>query len=423
MILKRRSKMPPLLIECAGKIIKYQGTIGVFTDMYHDRPSKIVSGRLIDIDNGNSSYIRTEESERCTIAGTADLKGMTAESRAKLLHYAQVSGCTVGGDPEIFVVDKDGIVIPAFKFLPNKKAAKQSGEGVFWDGFQAEFTVPHGGCLAYFTDATHYQLVKLWKAARAFDRKCQFTYKSVMDIPTEVMADAKPEHIELGCAPSKNVYNTPSIQVQDPAALPIRFAGCHFHFGLSGRKEEEKINMIKAADAIFGIMSVSMFQKVESPLRRMYYGRAGEYRFPSHGIEYRTPSSAVLVSPVVYHFSYDMTRAAIFLGLNYPIFKLILPVKEDVIVGIINNYDIPKAKKVIKSNEAVFAGLIKRRYSNYHENTHKALLDMIYSGVDNFFDINAIHKNWYLDGSWHTHSDNKNGCVYRWSPEKKLEEE
>src|SRR6266550_1674848 len=89
---------------------------------------------------------------------------------------AYCSGIT-GADPEIFCVDKNGIIIPAFSFLPTQKKAKpmnpsgyyspySSAPLIYNDGFQAEFTVSPGGCHSSIVDCIQSQMKLLLKAAR-----------------------------------------------------------------------------------------------------------------------------------------------------------------------------------------------------------------------------------------------------------------
>ena len=79
---------------------------------------------------------------------------------ANLGQFTRRIMCTIGTDPEVFVEDGKGKVLPAFSFLSGKTAPStyKTGDGAFngtyyWDGFQAEFTTPgHITCLAQMSD-------------------------------------------------------------------------------------------------------------------------------------------------------------------------------------------------------------------------------------------------------------------------------
>ena len=83
-----------------------------------------------------------------------------------------------GCDPEVFVVDKDGAVVPAFRFLPDKKNALESSVSLvggnvqynrprcFWDGFQAEFTTTSFNCHGWAGDYIYAGLKTIYDQAK-----------------------------------------------------------------------------------------------------------------------------------------------------------------------------------------------------------------------------------------------------------------
>lgn len=340
------------------------------------------------------------------------------EMREKLLWYIPLSGCTIGADPEVFIVDKNDIVIPAFKFLPSKKEGNP-----FWDGFQCEFTIPNSTCLAYMTDNVQGSLKRIYDLAVAYNKEAKMVYKDVVDIPLPLLMEADPEHIALGCAPSLNVYNTKPIHVGDPSVLPFRFAGCHLHFGgeFSHPYTQEVVtNMVKTMDIIFGITSVSLLQGMEDIRRRKFYGRAGEYRLPSHGLEYRVPSSAILAHPALFHLSYGLARAGFFLGKRFKGLIENWNVSDDKIKHIINNYDVIEAQKVLDKNYKLMKLILSRLFS---PNTiiQNALWRLIKEGAINHMDITDMAGNWRLyNFSWVQHSGAYDCTMSDWLYNHKL---
>ena len=69
-----------------------------------------------------------------------------------------------GSDPEMFVTDSKGIMIPAWKFLPSKSARLNTTQP-YWDGFQAEFCVYANRCNEYHTDSVAAGLRGVYEAA------------------------------------------------------------------------------------------------------------------------------------------------------------------------------------------------------------------------------------------------------------------
>jgi hypothetical protein len=372
--------------------------------------------RFLEIPSLKSTYLNADRGSMVRFL-TEDEKAeyVTKKALAELIRSIPVSGCTIGTDPEVFVVNEHGVIVPAFTFLPDKKHGNP-----FWDGFQAEFTSDIGGrkdwhsCLAYLTDDVQKGLKQVkTKANDKFGDKVHLTWKTVLEIPQAVMAKADEKHWELGCAPSRNVY--PSIKPLagiDGSALPIRFAGCHMHFGHGKLNDETLTRMIKALDAIYGVMTVSLFAGMEDPVRRRYYGRAGEHRLPNHGVEYRVTSSAMIAHPVLFHLCFDIARMVTYIGMAVPKIRDIWAYDGDAqIMDIINTYDVPAARDLLKRNHNAFESLIGRRYVAGKENAMK----LIEHGAMGLLPLDDMEKNWLLRGkrTWNAHSEATNCCVYR----------
>jgi hypothetical protein len=86
------------------------------------------------------------------------LENNMSEKKKRQLTFARLKPnpqeVTVGSDPELFVVDGQGEMIPAFKFLPSAAEAKATHKKLFWDGFQAEMIPCNSGefCLNLLMD-------------------------------------------------------------------------------------------------------------------------------------------------------------------------------------------------------------------------------------------------------------------------------
>src|SRR5690606_38791590 len=64
-------------------------------------------------------------------------------------------------------------------------------------------------------------------------------------------------------------------------------------------------------DLVVGIPSVLMDRDPSNIERRKLYGRAGEYRLPAHGFEYRTPSNFWLTSYPLMSLVFGLARMAV----------------------------------------------------------------------------------------------------------------
>jgi hypothetical protein len=228
----------------------------------------------------------------------------------------------------------------------------------------------------------------------------------------------KPEHVELGCDPSKNIYGISGTQVDDGRLLGVRMAGGHIHFGRPITPAETE-RCVKALDAIAGIVGVSLFASIDKPLRRKYYGLPGEYRLPVHGLEYRTLSNAWLAHPAVMHLTVDVAREAYRVGLNN--YLQWWKAKEELVVDTILHHDVKTARQILTTNKVMLMGLLEWLYRqerngyvlNGKENAEIAY-NAILNGVESIVaDPDNVEKNWLLNrpGEWATHSGSK-GCQW-----------
>lgn len=211
----------------------------------------------------------------------------------------------IGSDPEIFAARPDGTLVPAFEFLRSKK---ENGR-IYWDGYQAEFAPHTDTCLnGHISGNIVRCLRELRSALKAKFPKASLVLKNTFDIPEERLANDDPEFVAFGCTPSLNAYGEEPAVKMLGKDVPFRTAGGHMHFTCLQKNAPA---YVKELDRVLGVISVAMFQYWDSPRRRMFYGRAGEYRLPSYGMEYRVLSNAWLAHPALAHFVYEVARVVI----------------------------------------------------------------------------------------------------------------
>jgi hypothetical protein len=327
-------------------------------------------------------------------------------------HLPKIVGY-VGSDPEIFVTKKDGTLIPAFEFLKSNKdkdcTKTADGSIVYWDGFQAEFTTKPYGCLAYHTDSVQYGLKALLDEAKKYDKGAKLSIQTVMQIPEQLLKEGKKEFVELGCMPSENAYKMKGEDMGNGRTLPIRSAGGHIHFSLNKNQQEKAVDIVKGMDAIIGVACVALFANYDNPMRRKYYGMAGEYRLPAHGIEYRTLSNAWLVHPFAMNIVFDLARVGAAFG--YHGFVKHFNATEKEIIDCINACDVKKAQEIMDRNKDIFLNLLQCVYPFKKEHIDM-LYEVFYNGIDKYLkNPEDVEANWLLDSnSWlgHGESPDKN---------------
>ena len=228
----------------------------------------------------------------------------------------------IGTDPEMFV-ENEGKLLPAFEFLPSKHEAlredldskyfRNETTRVYWDGFQAEWDFAGGvSCIVALMQGNRGAMKLLLQKARAKFPKAKLSLKSVYHIPKEEMDKYDSSFIQLGCMPSFNAYKRNGLQVDDARDFLDRSTGGHKHFACKSLAENQIVPAVKTLDKIAGIWSVGAAVSLDQPIRRKFYGLAGEFRVPKPYIqpydvakkpwtrvEWRTPSNFWLCSPSI----------------------------------------------------------------------------------------------------------------------------
>lgn len=333
---------------------------------------------------------------------------------------AQASVWKTGWDPEMFVVDEKNSLIPAFGFLPSKQTpiiydsgvkvsdtADRRYNAIYYDGFQAEFSTFPIQCHGYGIDYLRSGLRGILLEARKKSPKAQLSLKSVFRISPQMMMESDDEFVALGCNPSENVYGGPPLIVDDARNFPYRVAGGHVHFEIPSVTIKEKLPyIIRAMDFFLALPCVGMFADVDDPLRREFYGKAGEHRIPKYGLEYRTLSNAWLCSPIITHGVMDLARRAVAAGQIEGFDFKQFGTSDEEVQEIINFCDVKNARKIIEKHWPVWDSLLKA--AGYNPKMVQAMSDGFLGSVGAIVpEYEKIESNWRLDiPMWQRHSDN-----------------
>lgn len=210
---------------------------------------------------------------------------------------------TWGADPEGFFQDGDRI-IGSEKLIPKRGYGTKFGQ-ITRDGVQFELH-PHPGSIS---DVVHNVGGLLIAANRlASDDGYRINYQTLVEVSKEEFDSLSPECQELGCMPSYNVYGDFPLNV-DTTAYRKRSAAGHLHIGL-GNKEVLRFRekLVPLMDLFVGNTCVLLDRDPGAVERRQNYGRAGECRFPKHGVEYRTISNFWLRDPSLMAFVFGLAE-------------------------------------------------------------------------------------------------------------------
>lgn len=219
-----------------------------------------------------------------------------------------VIGCSMGCDPEFFL-EQDGKVVGSELTIPEngldctqlltkeqlragyRQDLQSKQAKLVQDGVQVELNPNPSHCRQTLTS----EMSVAFKTLKDHLKKTKgltASFKSVIEMDPVELAKLSEKAKILGCAPSMNAHKTSSINVADASKYMKRSAGGHFHFGTKDIGLKASPDQIATAmDTFVGLASVLMDRDPEAAERRKLYGRAGEYRTPRHGFEYRTCSN------------------------------------------------------------------------------------------------------------------------------------
>lgn len=226
----------------------------------------------------------------------------------------------IGCDPEFFF-KQNGEIVGAEKFLSkNGLEAGVKMSKFIIDGVQAELNPKQSYCRAYLGNeiAACFKTLKkeLKKKGKGFS--CDFS--QAIEISKKHLDELADQSKIFGCAPSKNIYKNVSgikIDAVDPSKYLTRAAGGHIHIGKyenadvadAFAKDHERV--VEMLDIICGNTCVLVDRNPANKERRKLYGKAGEYRLPEHGLEYRTLSNFWLTSYPLMSLATGLARFAV----------------------------------------------------------------------------------------------------------------
>lgn len=209
---------------------------------------------------------------------------------------------TIGVDPELFL-KLDGKPIGSERVVP-------AGAGlVVRDGFQVEFNPPASmsiSVLGSWISKCFSELDRMVKLHPGVE----ISFDEVVDVDMEELNSLSERSRILGSGPSFNVYGTKPLKCDRDTYL-VRSAAGHMHFGLRGPLFDERVRLASWLDVFVGNTLVLVDREPRAAERRENYGRAGEYRIPNYGLEYRTPSNFWLRSYTMMDFAFRLADMAI----------------------------------------------------------------------------------------------------------------
>jgi hypothetical protein len=337
----------------------------------------------------------------------------------KTLHH--LAGVYIGMDPELFIRDAKGHIVPSEVVIPpggmNFFQKGQKKKEVVRDGVQAEIHPRPYTCRANMANELSAILRGFIKEVRKKGYNLDFT--QTIEIPKGQFAKLSAEAKALGCMPSFNVYDPALIIKVNPQTYRKRSAGGHIHLGIGKTyvPVEEYPRVVKLLDTLVGNTCVMIDRDPLAAIRRRNYGRAGEFRTPPHGLEYRTLSNFWLRAYPLMSFVTGMCRFAIDVEYNSRknpagIFQwefadtLLGMVDEKAIRKAIDKNDVDLAKKNWKKVRAFieeFApnSLESGLYAGSLDAFDYFIEKIDEGGLDYWFPVDKTEERWLNQGEGH----------------------
>lgn len=205
---------------------------------------------------------------------------------------------TFGTDPEFILADEKGKFKSAIGVVPGSKEKKfkRDGDFFFYDNVLAECTVSPA-------KDPEEAVVNVGRSLRSISeivRPLKITNVSAGHFAGEEMRHD--EARKAGCAVEMCAYGMRTIPPGRVKKLfkneNFRTAGGHVHIGTPlGADHEKCVMLVRMLDLFLGVPGLLIDDSPMAVERRKIYGKAGRYRQPEHGVEYRTPGNFWISSP------------------------------------------------------------------------------------------------------------------------------
>ena len=288
----------------------------------------------------------------------------------------------MGADPEFFF-SKDGKVVGAEKIIPKEGLLTNNygnNNNIKIDGIQAEINPPPDTCREALARNIGFCFLKLTQEMKK-DKEIKIDFTITKKLTKKELEEISEENKQLGCTPSLSTYKSRSLVIKNPSLYQYRSAGGHIHLGEQDKDDymnHSKINkalknperLVPILDILVGNTCVLIDKDPNNKIRRRNYGRAGEYRTPDHGLEYRTLSNFWLKNYTLMSFVMSLARQAVVIVAHSTTknnYEKMLRKKANMrdIKRAINNNDTELARKNFNKICPVISEIMQKQYGKF----------------------------------------------------------
>ena len=202
-----------------------------------------------------------------------------------------MSNGLVGCDPEFFVMDSSGTIIPGTVAFPTTVMTRWGY--INHDGIAVEINP-----LPSKSGQEMYEKVNMLIDVIKNEYGLKPDFASVcIDVDRDIIqqaGEANPSALEFGCSPDLNAWGDEPSYRGDASGITRRYSGGHFHLD-TGAIYPQKLEQIRTLERTVGLIINSFCDQDKEQERRKFYGKSGCCRVTNYGFEWRVPSSAIFV--------------------------------------------------------------------------------------------------------------------------------
>jgi len=210
----------------------------------------------------------------------------------------------VAADPEVVVVNAEGVPVPCVGILPGSKKEPFSNEfgEIMEDNVLAEFTINPQNTAEDFSQAFDDQITALKEMLKPHGLGIAF--KSSVHFKPEELTSKQAR--EAGCDPDYNAWAAlnPTVRLGNTT---LRTAAGHIHMDIptADRHPRNRQRVAKVCDLLIGVPLTLVSNDTE---RRKLYGGAGAHRPKLYGIEYRVPDNSWVENPELRRWVFNVVQ-------------------------------------------------------------------------------------------------------------------
>lgn len=245
---------------------------------------------------------------------------------------------TFGSDPELFLEDMQGRIVPSHKVIPKggwdlkgEIRNRDSSCKIVRDGVQIEVNADADSCRelsSYYIGMAMTSLVHRLDGLKLEGQEYRVSKAGVIHLSDEELKGLPKDTLEFGCKPSFNIYDPDAKVGVEGDKYNYRSGSGHIHLGRlphtiwydptqhysplrKSKAVDRRLELVHLLDIVLGNTCVMIDRDPLQKERRKHYGRAGEFRLPEHGLEYRTLSNFWMRDYALASFVFGMARYAV----------------------------------------------------------------------------------------------------------------